>query len=58
MKWKFYLKKKKEEIKNFENKIKNFEDKLIDASRYVEENCKDSNFIKSYFKFFVNENDV
>ena len=50
--------KKNEEIKNFENKIKNFEDKLIDASRYVEENCKDSNFIKSYFKFFVNENDV
>jgi hypothetical protein len=53
MKWKFYLKKKNEEIISFENKIKNFEDKLIDISRYVKENCKDSNFIQSYLKFFV-----
>jgi serine/threonine protein kinase len=45
--------KKNEEIISFENKIKNFEDKLIDISRYVKENCKDSNFIQSYLKFFV-----
>ena len=45
--------KKNEEIIRFENKIKNFEDKLIDISRYVKENCKDSNFIQSYLKFFV-----
>ena len=47
--------KKNEEIKNFENKIKNFKDKLIDIERYIKENCKDSNFINTYLKFFVNE---
>ena len=50
--------KKNEEIKSFENKIKTFEDKFIDVSRYVKENCKDSNFIKSYLKFFVNQNGI
>ena len=46
---------KNEEINNFKNQIKNLNDKLIDITRYINENCKDSNFIKSYLNFFVNE---
>ena len=47
--------KKNEDIKNFASKIKNFKAKLIDIERYIKENCKDSNFINTYLKFFVNE---
>ena len=46
---------KNEEINDFKNQIKNLNDKLIDITRYMNENCKDSNFIKSYLNFFVNE---
>ena len=46
---------KNEEINDFKNQIKNLNDKLIDITRYINENCKDSNFIKSYLNFFVNE---